>query len=194
MSALEFIGSLVDSLAWPVAIIVIVLILRSPLSGLLAGPVKRWKAGPSGVGVEYWEEQLSEARRDLEESPDLAGVEKQPALAADGLVEELRPLTELSPQAAVMESMIRIEQKLRGLVEKVDISATKQPMGATQLAKAAHRSGVISDETLEAIQGMAVLRNLAAHGRAEDLTPERAIDFVSLAEAVLYALNAKTSE
>lgn len=93
-----------------------------------------------------------------------------------------------------MESMIRLERKLRDLIEKVDTSLTKRPMGATQLAKAAHRAGVISDETLEAIRGMALLRNLAAHGRAEDLTPERALDFVSLAEAVLYALNARTPE
>lgn len=98
MSAPEFISSLVDSLAWPAAVIAMVVILRSPLSGLLTGPVKRWKAGPSGVEVAYWEEQLSEARRDLEESPDLVGVEKQPGLAPDGLVEELRPLTELSPE------------------------------------------------------------------------------------------------
>jgi hypothetical protein len=35
---------------------------------------------------------------------------------------------------------------------------------------------------------MAVLRNLAAHGRTEDLEATHALDYLQLADAVLYAL------
>jgi hypothetical protein len=47
--------------------------------------------------------------------------------------------------------------------------------------------------TLNSIDGLAVLRNLAAHGRSDGTSTERARDYVSLADAVLYALRAKAA-
>jgi hypothetical protein len=38
------------------------------------------------------------------------------------------------------------------------------------------------------IQGVAVLRGLAAHGDANDLPPEEAMDYLALIDAVLFAI------
>jgi len=40
--------------------------------------------------------------------------------------------------------------------------------------------------------GLGVLRNLSAHGRAGEVSGERAMDYLALADAVLYALRNPT--
>jgi hypothetical protein len=54
----------------------------------------------------------------------------------------------------------------------------------------AQERGLISDESLAAIEGMSVLRNLVAHSRS-DIGVDRALDYLALADAVLYVLRPK---
>lgn len=177
MDWLEFVASLVQSLAWPTAVVIVVLILRAPLARALSGPVKRWKAGPSGVEIEYWEQTLEAARAELAQAtPEVA--------ALPGVDDELARLVEVSPRAAVMEAFARIERELRGLVRD---EAGADRVGGMQLARLARARERINDETLKAIEGMAVLRNLAAHG-PDEIDETRAREFVALADAVLFAL------
>jgi hypothetical protein len=63
-------------------------------------------------------------------------------------------------------------------------------MGSRTLARLARERGLISDETLTAIDGLAVLRNLTFHTNA-DIGVDRARDYLALADAVLYALRPK---
>ena len=64
-----------------------------------------------------------------------------------------------------------------------------------RLAEVALEQRLISPETKEAIDGLSVMRNLAAHGDQKDLSPQRAHEFVALAHGVLYAItmNAKAA-
>ena len=56
----------------------------------------------------------------------------------------------------------------------------------------AHHQGLISDETLAAVEGLSVLRNLAAHSPAsDDIGVDRARDYLAMADAVMYALRVK---
>ena len=41
---------------------------------------------------------------------------------------------------------------------------------------------------MRAVEGIGVLRNLSAHGGAREVTTEQALDYLSLADAVLFAL------
>jgi hypothetical protein len=83
---------------------------------------------------------------------------------------------------------------LRRLVEVLD-SAGAPPssaLGGRALAQLAHNRGLISDETLSAVDGLSVLRNLAAHSPSDDIGVGRARDYIALADAVLYALRAQS--
>lgn len=162
--------------------VVVVLVLHAPLARALSGPVKRWKAGPSGVEVEYhWQETIEETRAELEQSPEAA----QLLAAPPGLDDDLARLVEVSPRAAVMEAFARVEGGLRAAVGD---DPGRRYVSAGQLAKIAKQRGNISEETLRSIEGLVVLRNLAAHDRVADLDAARAMEFVVLADAVLYAL------
>ena len=143
------------------------------------------RAGP--VEVEF-DQELAEVREELRRSPELAAAEV-PALAVT-LREELARLAEVSPEAAVSAAYARVEARL---VEVLDSAGapSASAVGGRALARLARSHELISDETLTAVEGLSVLRDLAAHGPGSTIGVERARDYLALADAVLYALRAK---
>jgi len=180
---LAFIASLVRSLAWPAAVVAIVLVLRRPLVAALNRGVRRLRAGP--IEVEF-DEELAEVRQELAQAPELR---EAPEASGQSLDEELARLTEVSPRAAVMEAFARIEVHLGELLGAAGVDAGKARSG-TALARLAHQHGLISDESFRAVEGLAVLRNLSAHGPTE-IDSRRASEYLAMADAVLYSLQDK---
>lgn len=181
MSARQLIASLVSSLAWPITVLLIAVLFKTRIAELMSSGVKRLKAGPFEV---EWERALSEARVELDQpgipSPDVAA-NALPATA------DLAKIAQVSPSSAVVAGYARVEQALQ---EKLSTIADETPLrlGGAGLARLAAQRGLITDETARAIEGLAVLRNLAAHGRAGDITSDRAIDYLALVDAVLFVL------
>jgi rRNA-processing protein FCF1 len=120
----------------------------------------------------------------------LAGVTADKASLVDA--DELLRLVEVSPSAAVMEAFARIERRLVDLLEE-DGTSPDRKVGAATLARTAFTLGLISNETRDAVEGLSILRNLAAHGPKDDISTERALDYVVMADAVLYTLRQKPS-
>ena len=181
MDWLGFIASLVGGIAWPALVLALAILFRHELRPLLTRPIHRAKAGP--VEIE-WEKRVGEARVDLAKSPEAA---EQPAT-------DLHPrlsMSALAPRAAVLTAFAEVEKDLRDTLEvaHVDIGAPGQ-QGMRQIVDQAVAARVISQPTAQAIRGLIVLRNLAAHGGGEDIDPEKAEEFVALAESVKYALEA----
>jgi hypothetical protein len=56
------------------------------------------------------------------------------------------------------------------------------------MPRLAREHDLITDETLSAIDGLRMLRNLAAHGGGRDISTGRAQEFVALADTVSYSL------
>ena len=185
----EFIASLIGSLAWPTAVLVMAWMFRSSLGRLLSGDIKRWKAGPAGVEVEYWEKAIAEARQEL--AQDRASAPAEVAAAEEGPREfrdEMTELAAISPRSAVMESFRRVELQLRSMLEFVGVEQVR-PTGARMMAETALQHGLITVATVDAIRGMSTLRNLAAHGHDDsEIDQVRALEFIDLAEAVIFAL------
>lgn len=182
MNVLEFISSLV----WPVLVLVVVLILRPAIVQALSGQIKRAKVGP--VEVE-WDRTLSEARQELADAPgplvratesNLSHSESDPI----GLMAELMPLVEIDPSAAVLEAYERVEAYLRSVVALVE---PPRLGGVARVARRAQQLGLIGDETAGVFQGLAVLRNLAAHGHVPEDAKAKAIEYLALADAAMYA-------
>ncbi|MGH8897186.1 MAG: hypothetical protein ACRDZ4_09235 [Egibacteraceae bacterium] len=181
MSNLEFLASVLESLAWPAAAIVIALLFRHQLRNLLSGPMSRMKAGPFEV---EWDRLLSEAETELDKPPQ-PGHE---TTLSGPLSEELAPVVTVDPTTAVLEAHARIEQELRRLLQG-STNTDSERMGAVRLVRLAADAGVVPREMVAAIEGLSVLRNLTAHGRANAVTEEQAYDYLAMAEAVLFALS-----
>ncbi len=189
MSVLEFIASLIGSLAWPLVVVVVALLFRSKIIELLTPAIRRLKAGPFEV---EWDRAISEAEVDLEQ-PGLSPIEASMRFSGS-LAKELGGLARSMPTAAILEAAARVEGELGSMVSTA-LTARGVQMPPTPglggLARLGQQHDVITEETARAIEGIAVLRNMAAHGRATDTTAERALDYLHLADSVMYAISAQ---
>jgi hypothetical protein len=183
MSGFQLIASLTQSLAWPLAVVVAAFVLRKPLARIVANrPPQRVKAGPFEV---EWERLIAETEKEIEGAAEAP--RSDPSLPS--LVEELRPATEAAPEVAVLEAYRTVEQELCRLIgDDVALNRPLERSGAVRLARIAQEKGLITTDTARAIEGLSVMRNLAAHSSGREITPEKATDFLVLVDAVLYAL------
>lgn len=183
MSVTEFISSI----AWPLTALVIALIFRRPLSDALRSASGALSAGPFRL---EWERRAEAIEADLGRAPSISRGE------IGGAASRLDEVAEVSPTGAIVEAFGQIEVSLRSVLEGDGADGLDRPWSVQRLATAAHQRGLITPETLDAIEGLSVMRNLAAHGGQKDLSPQRAREFVALSQGVLYAIsmNAKSSK
>jgi hypothetical protein len=193
VSGLAFVASLVHSLAWPAGVVVAVVVLRRPIAVALGRGVRRARVGP--VEVEF-DQELAEVRKELQRAPELAQGEPAGATVVPpsvSLPAELTRLAAVSPRSAVLEAFARIEARLRELLVGAGMQVQPGQSGVA-LARLAYRHRLVSDETLNAIEGLAVLRNLAAHTATDEISAERALDYLALADAMLYPLRVRPAQ
>ena len=178
MDPLAFVASLVSSLAWPAVVVIALVVYREPIGRMVERLPKRVKAGP--IEVE-WPELATGARVALATASEVNGV------ASEGsLTERLADVANKEPAAAIMAAWSEIENVLRSKIGDIGV---RQPISAgMMLARLVHDRGLISDASLQAIEGLARLRNLAVHGRSEEVDREKALDYLTLADATLYAI------
>lgn len=177
MSVLEFIAALVAALAWPLALIVVVLVLRSHIPAFLKSLRKLKLSG--------FEVELERTRADIETAVEAADTganirEDEPSVAvALG-----------DPTATIIRAHRRLEDELRQRLEAAKIKGFENK-SANQLVALGVSSGVFTEAAAEAVRGVSVLRNLAAHGRADTVTPNEAAEYVALIDATMFSLRAK---
>jgi hypothetical protein len=175
---LAFVASLVSSLAWPVAVVILILAFKDPISRMVERLPKRLKAGPLEV---EWPEVATEARVALATSPEV-----KTDASPGSLTERFAKMAEDEPDAAIMAAWTEIAKAIRDRMGGLGI---RQPtIAGMMLVRIAHERGEISDATLQAVEGLSVLRNLAARGRGGEVDREKALDYLTLADATLYAI------
>ena len=149
-------------------------------------PLSRVKAGPFEV---EWDRTAAETEKEVE----AIGISAHDAGTVPGaLREELAGEAASAPAVAVLEAHATIERALRDLLSGADVPAEQtRRLGVVGLARLALRQGLVTPETVNAVEGISVMRNLAAHGSAREITPQQAVEYLTLADAVLYAIRHK---
>jgi hypothetical protein len=177
MDTEQFVASLVSSLAWPAAVVCIAVVFRSQLKTLLTDRLRHIEAGPikadfDRVGSKV-EATLGEAGIPVPahaESPDLANLAAQ------------------VPEMVIAEAFGLVEQELRRALEAVD-EEPPDDARADQLTQLAAARGLISPLTVNAIEGVTVMRNLAIHGPQREITTKQVDEYLALIEGVIYAIH-----
>ena len=131
--------------------------------------------------MELFDRKLAETEADVDPIP------RQSAPIAEGLSVELAEVAVKAPGAAVMEAHARVERRVREILVEANL-APSRPIGVRQLAREAAHHGLISNESVRAIEGITVMRNLAAHGPSSDITADRAREYLDLVDAVMFGL------
>jgi hypothetical protein len=177
-------------IAWPVVILILVLIFKSKVSDLL-GRV----AEAEGFGLK--------AKFDPAKAEPAVAVATATAVAQAGaaiatgtahdatvktresLVSKLGPTAEQDPRLAVLAAWSEVEKVLLEKMREANIAHPERVTGQ-QLVDTALRKGAINRQTAEAIRGLLTLRNLAAHG--QNVETSKANEYLALCDAVIYAI------
>ena len=188
MTTMQFIASLVGSLVWPIAVVAIAVIFRAQIRQLLTRPVSGVRVGPFEMKWDLERVEVAASVGPQPMAPTQSGSKPEPAV-----VEVLADTVTTSPIGAVLEAHAAIERELRVLVADEIPDSNVSRMSMRQLLRLALDHGIITPETFNAVDGITIMRNLAAHGQPNEVTPERARDYLTLADAVLYTFRQKST-
>jgi hypothetical protein len=175
----QFISSLVHSLAWPGAVLVLAVAFRRQLAKLLdSDRLRRLRAGPVDL---VFDRQLAKVEESV--ARELPAEGEQPRLLAG----ELRDTAAVAPATAVLEATDRLERELATVIQEAGEWVVAGG-GLVALARQALDHDLITPETANAVKGIAVLRNLAAHDHMSRLSPAQAQEYLSLVDATIFAV------
>jgi hypothetical protein len=186
MSGLQFIVEFVKALAWPVAIVVIVVFLRRPIVDILmqlASGLRRLRAGQSDA---EFDRIAGQAKAEL-----TATVSAIPAVgtgvAPIPVLLRFAATADDDPAAAITQSLGAVEAALRDLLGS---SGKLVPVGTgdpTAIARFARDQGLVPESIVRAVDGVVALRNSAA-ADPQRVTKDQAVKYLALVDALLFAI------
>jgi hypothetical protein len=203
MDWLTFSSNIVGSLAWPLVVIGLLILLRRHLAGL-AGRLEELTL-PGGTKAKF-AKQLDIARLELVdvEQPRFPGGKKI-ATALDSAIargaEEPRPpsrqeererestleylkLANLHPEAAVLQAYREIEGHILDVRDLVSEEKATSAVGIVELLRS---RGLLDERTFELFMRIRNLRSLAVHSK-DRITPGEAIEYRALCRALFERL------
>lgn len=180
MDWVGFIASIVGSLAWPGALVALVLILRTPIRGLL----------PLLQRLKYKELEIEFGRRVEEVKQELAQELPPGAVQpiSDASRDALLRLAEVSPRAAVLEAWREVELAALEAARKVGGDKFRERPFTLEAIRILERSESLDRNVMGLLRDLRGLRNQAAHAPDFALTKESAIDYAQTALNVAFIL------
>jgi uncharacterized protein DUF4145 len=173
------VAEIVKAVAWPVASIVLVFLVRRPLTEIFQGVrINR---------VEYdngkWRAYFGLVKENLPENlPEKLPEKLLPENIAPEVARPMLPYN--ANNAAATNAILTSWAGLEDLIEEV--SKDTGSLGTSFKARVAalSRNGIIKPETVNALNGLRHMRDLAAHAPGGETTLARAREFITLAEAL----------
>lgn len=187
MDFLTFLATVIGSLAWPISLLIAVFLLRKPITELLPG-LRRLKYKDLEVDFGKELEKIEAVLDTVQEPTKPKGelpieVQREPLPKTHS--ELLERLTELSPNAAILESWRGVERTLDFYFGSRGI---ERPHSGQAILGYLDYDSNVPPQLVSAYQELRLLRNRAAHDRV-NLTAEDAREFSALADRLTLALS-----
>ncbi|MGZ9667751.1 hypothetical protein ACXX9E_16970 [Pseudomonas sp. GNP014] len=178
MDALTFVSEVIKSLAWPAAVVSLVIMLKKPIAQLI--PLLR-KLKYKELEMEFSKE-IAELRAEASAPVSSGG---QPTINQPNPPNRLLQLISFSTRAAIMEAWLEVE----AAASEVASSFWNEPTSDTfrnypKLGEYLLQCKVIDKKQLETFNKLKQLRNKAAHASELELSESDAKSYVELASAL----------
>jgi hypothetical protein len=174
MDLLTFVAECVKALAWPGSVLVIVLILRRPLTQLLPLLQRiKWKDFEAEFG-----EGLQEAKNSVQVVLAPEDTRLLPAPEEQG---RLAKLAELSPRAAILEAWTTLEaEAIQYARTHYEVGGLPPSMELPHAMRTLQEASAFPVPLRQVFRDLRALRNQAAHAPEFSLSAADAIEFVGL--------------
>jgi hypothetical protein len=192
MDWLQFLASLIKSLAWPATLVMLVVLFRIPIRrALLTLTRLKYKDFELDFGHEL--KQLEKEAKAIDITPQLPKSIAPTKRDSSQLLQEAAQLAQRFPEPAVAVAWQAVEDELMQAVMRLAISpdypAHNSALRNAELLKA---QDAIDKRTFELLNRMRNLRNMAVHGAhgAAYITTDEALEFLALTRGVVEKLQA----
>jgi len=181
MNVLDFVASVVRSVAWPAVIVFAVLLLRKQLTELLAS-LSEFSFSKEGLRGRF-DRKLRETSMDVDEVKVESAAELPPE--SRRLLDEKEHITGNSARIAAAWQVI--EEALRRRLKNLGVESAT--LGASALVQVAFDHNLITDMERRSLSGLNTMRNLAIHGQTREIDDKRTQEFLVLADAMKTVLD-----
>lgn len=191
MDWLTFISKLVDSLAWPASLVVVLYILRNDLP-TIAKHIKKLKYKDIemefGESIRVVEKEAKEAIPDVPENITISG--KSP----NQILDQLNSIAELAPRSAILEAWLQVEAAAVDIVKKKGISSFKSQPGPMRLRDYLIKGKLLDSRQTAIFEQLRQLRNEAVHVADAEFTPDAVSNYINSALKIAAYLEGKHNE
>ncbi len=174
MNILNFILELIKTIAWPITILIIVILLKKPIAELIPF-FKRLKY--KDLELEF-ERELVEIRQDIEETK-----KERPERIKEGdeeLSSYLKYTAEVSPRGALIDAWLGLEMSALSSARMCDLIPKDITPPFHNVISALKKARIIGEKDLEIIGKLRGLRNKAVHNPDLRLTQKEVEEFIEL--------------
>lgn len=174
MDWMTFFTNIIDSIAWPFAIILIVWWLKSHI-GQLIPFTKKFKYGE--LEIEF-EQQLKALKKEAEESkiehatPETDNSEMQ---------EYINATADVSPRAAIVDAWVGLELTALSSAGLLGFNKNKRPIPFSNLIDTLQSENILKPKDAQILRKLQKLRNEALHSPDFKITKVEAQEFSELA-------------
>jgi hypothetical protein len=184
MHWMQFVVELVKPLAWPLALIVTVLLLRKEIKNLLS-LLRKLKAGP--LEAEF-DREVKELRAEVEtELPPTPLPTPAAQERSSSQRQKLVQLSQVNPRSAIIEAWLGVEFAAQRALGQVGQSP-RPNASPISLFRDLSKSQLLDPELLALFQDLRALRNQAVHVSDFNPSQEAALNYIDLALRVQSAL------
>ncbi len=178
MDWLTFIVQMTRALAWPMAAVVLAIVLRRQLLTLIS-LIRHLKYGDLEIDFEK-EIRIAESLAGRLPKTLTEQVTRRSAIDRERLMQ----LAKLSPSGAIMAAAVEVEQALmeagqRQTLFRENEPATRDPI---YIARALVLRQKLDWTSYQILTELMRLRNVAAHSAAKQITEQQAVEFINLAD------------
>ncbi|MGE7121822.1 DUF4145 domain-containing protein [Peribacillus sp. NPDC046944] len=167
MSKLEFISSIINSIAWPIVVLTISILLRKPIVKILYNLTK---VTFNNIEMDF-EQKLDQLESNLEDK----GLTENIDYPVNKRDKEITTIAQISPTASITMAWSMIEQEINSTMDKLGEGSSNPTHNIRYLKE----NNLIGLDTEQALHELRVLRNNAVHGKVSD-------ESVSYFEAIKY--------
>jgi hypothetical protein len=168
MDWLQFIASVIGSMTWPMALLVIILTFRDEVERMLK---QAKKLGAGGISLE-----LSERVAAARDAADEVRGEQKEDTEASGLDTTMLKMAKTFPEAAVVQAYRELERVAHQLKACLGDEKSQRTYEIIQTLRG---KGEITDSVVKLFERLREAKNTAAHAKGNNaLTPAEAVELV----------------
>lgn len=182
MGKLQFVSSIISAIAWPVATIIIVLILKEPVKYLI-GSIEKLKY--KGLEVEFNNlKNMSKLIPKIEKTKEISINER---VIYSSLETQIADIAPRSPESAIFISWAALELAISEAVNRLRISPDSPSYRSVMHnIDCLENNSKLDRNTLNAIGALRALRNTIAHGGRANI--EQALNYEKTTTSVIKVL------